>query len=155
MMLTEKGKTLIKVLYIVYIILLICFIFSNSMASKEESAGVSEGVLAFVNGVLESVGLPFAFEHSFVRKAAHVIEFMTLGASLFGFLILNKTVSRKNCIYCAFLSSLVAMSDETIQYFFERGSMLLDVWLDSFSAYVGILIVFVIYHFISLRKKIS
>ena len=149
----KNIKKIIKVLYCLYLILLLCFIFSNSMASKEESAEISSGILTNINDFFDSVGLPFEFEHDFVRKMAHVIEFMTLGISLFGFLALNETVKIKNCVYCAFFSCLVAMTDETIQFFYERGSMVIDVWLDLVSAALGILAAYSIYYIHSQKRK--
>lgn len=148
-----KKRKLIKILYVVYLALLICFIFSNSMANKEESAGKSLAVLEMINNIAETLGLPFAFSHLFIRKMGHFLEFLTLGISLLVFLILHKKVNFNNCIYCAFVACLVAMGDETIQYFFERGSMLLDVWLDFASAVVGILGAYLVYHFVRIKRN--
>ncbi len=152
-MTNKKKRKIIKILYCVYLVFLICFIFSNSMVSKEESANTSTGVLAFVNNVMESIGIPFSFEHNFIRKAAHVIEFMALGVSLFGFIALDKKVNINNSVYCAFFSCLVAITDETIQYFYERGSMVVDVWLDFASAVLGMLIAQLIYYIVLLKKQ--
>ncbi|MBR6681807.1 MAG: VanZ family protein [Clostridia bacterium] len=152
-MIKVKKKNVITILYLVYLVLLICFIFSNSLSDKEASAGKSLAVLEIVNNVAEAVGLPFRFSHVFVRKMGHFLEFFVLGASLFGFAALLKKVNLKNCVYCAFVACLVAMGDETIQYFCERGSMLLDVWLDFASAVVGILISYSIYHFVSIKRN--
>ena len=137
---TEKKRIIVK-------------IFSNSMASKDESAGVSMGILAALNNFIKSIGIPFQFSHLFVRKMAHVIEFMTLGISLFGFLVINKKINVRNCTYLAFFACIVAMTDETIQYFYERGSMVTDVWLDFLSSAVGILIAYIFYRVFSSKKK--
>ncbi len=150
---TGKKRTIIKILYCVYLVALVCFIFSNSMASKTESAGVSMGILSAINNLIKSIGIPFEFSHSFIRKLAHVIEFMTLGISLFGFLGINKKINIRNCIYSAFFACIVAMTDEMIQYFYERGSMVTDVWLDFLSAVAGILIAYIFYRFILSKKK--
>ena len=147
-MTSDIKRKIVKITYCIYLILLICFIFGNSMSSIDESAEQSTAILDAVNNLVESVGLPFKFEHIFIRKTAHIIEFVTLGASLFGFLVLNKKVKSENCVYCAFFCCLVAMTDETIQFFCERGSMVVDVWLDFVSAVVGISISYLIYYFI-------
>lgn len=145
-----KNRKLFQILYIVYLIAIVLFIFSNSLPSMEESAETSGRLLNTVNTVLDSVGLPKMESDTLIRKTAHFVEFFVLGASLFGYTILTDKV-RYNCsIYCAFASCLIAMADETIQYFSERGSLLTDVWLDLFGAVVAITLFHLIY---SKRKK--
>ena len=147
-------KTIIKeILYIVYLILLIAFIFGNSFASIEESAEDSGRILAFINNILNSLRIPIEFSEFFIRKTAHFIEFFTLGASVFGYVVLFKKVTIPNVIYSIFTSCLIAMLDETIQYFTNRGSMLLDVWLDFFAALISIVLLYVLYRIKSTLKK--
>ncbi len=148
----EKTK-IIKIFYCVYLILLIGFIFNNSMASKEVSAEKSTAVLDSVNKILESAGVEYRLEHVVVRKLGHIIEYFALGASIFGYLVINKTVNFKNCIYCSFVACVIGMIDETIQYYVGRGSMVLDVWLDFVSAVLGISLAYLIYILISKKLK--
>ena len=54
------------------------FIFSHSAQPAPVSGAQSRGVMAFVNEVLGSWGLPGVSEH-LLRKAAHFAEFMALG----------------------------------------------------------------------------
>ena len=138
-----KKRPLIRLVYNLIIISVIIFIFSNSVLSVEQSSNASGRVLTFVNGILEKLNSPFVLSVVFVRKAAHFIEYFTLGALLAGDVILFKERSVKYFVYYTFASCLVAMTDETIQYFTNRGSMLLDVWLDLFAAALAILLVFV------------
>ena len=143
-----KKKTLFKTLYIVYILGIIAFIFSNSLPSIEESAETSGRLLSFINNILESLKLPIMESDVFIRKAAHFAEFFVLGASICGYSYFDKKCDFNYMVKSILFSCLVAMSDETIQYFTGRGSMLLDVWLDLFGATVGILIA----RFISKRR---
>jgi len=146
-----NKKKLIKILYCVYLLLYICFIFSNSIKSRELSANDSNYILNALNNFLELIHIPIVLSGLFVRKLAHFTEFFILGLSLSGYLIINKKIERNNFIQISFLSCLVAMTDETIQYFSGRGSMLLDVWLDFSSA---VLAIFLIYLFRE-RKQIN
>ena len=136
-----RKNLIFRIIYLVIIICLIGFIFSNSILSVEESSEASGRVLTWVNGLLEKINSPFLFSVVFVRKAAHFIEYFTLGALLSGYVILFKVCLPKRFVYCSFMSCLISMTDETIQYFSDRGSMLLDVWLDLFAASVGIFLI--------------
>ena len=138
-----KNRPLFRLVYNLIIISVIIFIFSNSVLSVEQSSNASGRVLTLVNGILEKLNSPFLLSVVFVRKAAHFIEYFTLGALLAGDVILFKERSVKYFVYYTFASCLVAMTDETIQYFTNRGSMLLDVWLDLFAAALAVLLVFV------------
>ncbi|MBQ6702837.1 MAG: VanZ family protein [Clostridia bacterium] len=143
-----KKKTLIRIIFAVYLVAFIAFIFSNSLPSIEESAQTSGKALSIINKILDFFGIPTMAGDLIIRKTAHFIEFFILGASLFINALLYTELDKNTAFYCIFASCLVAMTDETIQYFSERGSMLLDVWLDLSGATTAILIFFLIY-----RKK--
>lgn len=139
-----KKKTALKIIYVIYLILLISFIFFNSALNREASSEQSGRVLRFINSFFESVGIPIRVSSLFVRKTAHFIEYFVLGASFKYFFALFRNISIKNAVYSSYCSTLVAMADETIQYFSGRGSMLLDVWLDSFAAFISVIIFYLI-----------
>lgn len=147
---TKTKSTIFRILYILLIIATILFIFSNSLDSKDESSLKSSGVHEIINNVLKFLHSPFLLSEYFVRKAAHFTEFFILGSLLFGYTALEKKVVFQNEIYACFISCIVAMTDETIQYFSNRGSMLLDVWLDFSAATIAIIFFYCIY---ILRKK--
>jgi len=135
-----NKKIFIKILYLIYITLLIAFIFGNSLKTREASSLQSSFVMDFLNNVLH-----IELNHSFVRKLAHFIEFFVLGCSLYGgFILFNKTTFTHS-IYCSYIACIIALTDETIQYFTKRGSMVTDVWLDFLSALSAIIIFSVIY----------
>ena len=135
-----KNKTLFKFIYIIYILGIIAFIFSNSLPSINESAETSGKVLSFINTVLEELKLPIMESDVFIRKAAHFAEFFVLGASICSYSLFDKKCDINYVIKALLLACLVAMTDETIQYFTGRGSMLLDVWLDLSGATTGIIL---------------
>lgn len=139
-----KKKTIFKVIYIIYLVGIITFIFSNSLPSIEESAETSGRLLSFINTILDGLKLPIMESDVFIRKAAHFAEFFVLGASVFGYSYFDKKYDKNYIVKSIFFCCLVAMSDETIQYFTGRGSMVLDVWLDLSGATAGIIISFLI-----------
>jgi VanZ family protein len=122
------------------------------LPSIEESAQTSGRVLEILNNVLSFFGLPLLKSDFLIRKAAHFIEFFVLGASLFGYTLFNRVPDKNTVIRCAFLSCIIAMTDETIQHFTDRGSMLLDVWLDFIAALIAISLFYLIYQ-VKFNKK--
>lgn len=88
------------------------FIFYNSLESKAESGARSGAVVEAIKPVLDPKGKisEEIFEH-YVRKAAHMTEFGTLGMLMFGVLF-------------------VAALDEFVQSFTGRGSLVSDVLVD-------------------------
>ncbi len=149
----SKKRLIVNVLYTIFIVLIITFIFGNSLSNKEESANQSGSVLAFVNSILEFINFPVLMSHKFLRKLAHFTEFFVLGASVMGLFLYNKKENYDYFVYSCFFCCFIAMTDETIQYFTNRGSMLLDVWLDFFGACVGITFLYFIYKFIKSKKS--
>lgn len=140
-----NKRKLIKILYIVFLILYICFIFSNSLKSKESSSNDSASIHMLLNNILAGLKIPIVLSEYFVRKLAHFTEFFILGLSFFGYIRITNKISINRCIQICFASCLVAMTDETIQYFSGRGSMLLDVWLDFSSSVFAIMLLYLLY----------
>ena len=149
----RATQTILKILYILLVVLFIAFIFSNSLESRETSTSKSTGVLKAINEILENINSPITLKEVFIRKCAHFTEFFILGSLLFGLLCMYKCVNKSNLVYAGFFGCLVAMTDETIQYFSNRGSMLLDVWLDFIAASCALLIFGSIYFAYKKRKK--
>lgn len=149
----ETITKIIRVAYLLMVILLIAYIFSNSIESKAESSSKSNSVVEVINKSLKKINPKFQVTDLFVRKSAHFAEFFVLGASLFGYLLLLNKVSFHTSFYMIFISCLTAMTDETIQYFSKRGSMLLDVWLDLCASVIAIGLFYLIYKYIKRKKK--
>ena len=124
------------------IILVLAFIWGNSLLSPEASWAVSEAVKAVLLALLPGGGSGGGGEGAgllgvLVRKAAHFTEFALLGALL--------TARQRGLPGARTLpplaALLAALADETIQYFTGRTSSVFDVWLDFAGAAVGIIFV--------------
>lgn len=154
MNISKEAKTkIIRVVYLLMVILLIAYIFSNSIESKAKSSSKSSNIVEVINNSLKKISPNLKVTDLFIRKSAHFAEFFVLGASLFGYLVLLNKVSFQTSFYMIFISCLTAMTDETIQYFSKRGSMLLDVWLDLCASVIAIGLFYLIYRYIKHKKK--
>ena len=144
------------------LILILCFVFGNSMLSKQESAEVSSGVMEAIQGILRPVvelitGGPVddTLLHKVVRKGAHFAEFAALSALLTGLLQLLCGTWRTHAIgYVLFLSLLIGVLDEFLQSFTGRGTSVRDVMLDLCGSLIGILFAIVLIELLQwLRRR--
>ena len=148
----------------VAVIVLLCFVFGNSMLSKQDSAEVSATVMELVRGFLRPIvewitGGPVddVLLHKVVRKGAHFTEFAALSFFLTGLLRLFCCMWRTHAMgYVLFFSLLIGVLDEFLQSFTGRGSSVRDVVLDFCGALMGILCAIVaieIYDWFRWRRK--
>ncbi|MBR3879863.1 MAG: VanZ family protein [Clostridia bacterium] len=125
-------------IYVFLFVFILCFIFGNSMLSKELSGTISK----FVAGILGGEAGSTDEGHHLVRKLAHFTEYAALGAV--GHLLFDSMMQDKYRKYVTV--SLVGVTtplvDETIQIFSMRGPALTDVWIDVGGYLVGVLLVF-------------
>ena len=123
-------------LCLVLLVFILMFIWGNSLLPGEVSARLSQWVKNFLSHILPGIPSdPQAGGH-LLRKLAHFSEFACLGVLL------------------AWLYVLAACVDETIQSFVAgRGSSLLDVWLDTAGAAVGIICLLTGYHCYQKHQK--
>ena len=123
------------------VILLICFIFSNSVQSRDASIVRSSTVMELLKPILDPHGRISDGEfHHYVRKAAHFTEFAALGAGLAGVFSSFRWQRRRLALLLPPLAALlIAVSDEVIQIFSPaRGPGVRDVLLDFCGALFGI-----------------
>lgn len=143
------------VLLAIVIVLTLAFIFSNSMESTVESQKKSEAVFDRIWFLLEIVvGKGNVTDH-LVRKLAHFTEFFVLGLELSTLSFLYYPVKRSLYFSLSlplFCGLLAALTDETIQIAYGRGSQVPDVWLDFLGVSIGVAIVLIIW---SLNRKIQ
>ena len=133
----ENAMPKRKKIALVLIILVLCFIWGQSLldgeASSRESGFVFQLVYPFLYRVFGEVD---ATEH-LLRKLAHFMEYAALGCSLslyFGY-------DQKSVLKGMNVALLAALFDETIQLFsVSRGPQISDIWLDFSGAVTGILI---------------
>ena len=139
---TDRRQTGIA-LNILAIVLVLCFIFGNSLQNGVESGNQSHQVQQVVNDVAASVGMDEPISEKFIRKAAHFGEFAVLGLLLcFDLLAFGLLTGAKKRYISLLLSltpipacALLAAVDEWIQTFSEgRAPQLQDVLLDTAGA---------------------
>ena len=139
----KRGKTAL-------LILLLAFIWGNSMLSVETSGALSDALLVKMNTAAQRLGLGedfFSFmvdsdgdgveeaDSYYIRKAAHVTEFAALSALLRS--IFEEKRSRQ-WLWAFGTAVICAGIDETIQIFSHRGSQLRDVCIDAAGAALGL-----------------
>ena len=111
----------------------LCFIWGNSLLSRDESAAMSLRLTLW----LQSIGIPVT-DH-FVRKLAHFCEFGLLGCELTLLFWLRYGLRLRELCLSALAAFLAAAIDETIQIFTGRSGQIKDVLLDFTGAQTGIL----------------
>lgn len=127
---TKLNRTVILVFMILFTL---AFIFSNSFESQEVSNAKSTALTEFFNRIFGAETL----ENPIIRKLAHIMEFTLLGAEF----MLFAAVRRMNFTVPLLSGLLCALTDETIQMFTGRGSLVSDVWIDFCGVCIGMLIV--------------
>ena len=122
-----------KTIYIILFCLILCFIWGNSILSREVSGAISHFIADIFGGEQGATDEG----HHFVRKLAHFTEFAALGAV---FWLLSGEYTRdlaKRALSAAFVELFVPLCDETIQIFSGRGPALADIWIDAAGYVVG------------------
>lgn len=138
----KKNSVLVRRLWAAAAILVVLFIWSNSLRNADRSTVQSDTVLTTLAPFLKDFPEDtIRFFRVLIRKAAHITEFAALGLTLCAAL---SAPSRRYCraaVMALALSSLVASSDELIQRFVPgRSGQLSDVCLDTLGAALGILL---------------
>lgn len=79
-------KKITKIAIVIAVVIILAFIFGNSLLTKRQSNGLSKGIYDTLSPYLSKV-LPSIITsengHLIVRKAAHFLEFFALGIFLF------------------------------------------------------------------------
>jgi VanZ family protein len=140
-----------KYIYLTLTGLWLVFIFFNSMQPAADSSAASSFFVDIANSVLTFFGVraDLSLLSLLIRKCAHIFEFFILTLLFFGFA--GQIHLRYRPVLALSFTMLMALSDETIQYFSEgRVSSVIDVFIDMIGAAAAIGI---IYLFIAARKK--
>ena len=147
MIVTKKRKILCAVL----IAANLAFIWGNSLLPGTDSGNLSGGIMAWINSFLGLGEAGAETLHLLIRKGAHFTEFACLGLLLTWHFGMAEVKDAARVAYPLLGSVLAACTDETIQIFVDgRGSSLLDVWVDTFGAMAGIILLLLGHH---LRKR--
>ena len=137
----------------VLLVLTLAFIWRNSMESIPESQAKSLDLVAILKPILEPIIGEGKVTDHFVRKTAHFCEFALLGAELRLLFLLLGFGTVQGHMNALFAALAAGVADETIQYFYDRGSMVLDVVLDFCGAFFGALVLLLIALGVRHRKK--
>ncbi len=132
-----------KRIYGCLFVLVLCFIFGNSVLSREASGAISHFVAEIIGKV--SGGDTGEEGHYLIRKMAHLIEFAALGAIshlFFDSLIRDKY---RKYVTISFVGMATPLIDETIQIFSDRGSAIADVWIDMGGYLIGTAVIFALF----------
>lgn len=127
--------------YGVLFVFMLCFIWGNSMLSREISGAISH----FVASILGGESGPSDEGHFLVRKMGHLLEYTALGVvSYLNFDLLIQDRSRKYLVV-SLIGVTTPLIDETIQIFSGRGPSLTDVWIDVLGYTLGAVTVFLMF----------
>ena len=117
--------------------LIVAFIWGNSLLPQAQSRLESDFVLRVLRRIF-GAHLDQATASHLVRKAAHFTEYALLGfagAALF----LSGRRGLQPTVNVLSLSLAVAVLDESLQLFSDRGAMVTDILLDFSGAVCGVL----------------
>lgn len=140
---TRNRKRLWNTLLGVLLVWTLCFIWGNSLLSRENSAAFSGKVVELLTPIFSSLSMEGPDEHV-IRKLAHFTEYAILGLELAALFFINRGRSLKSIGYSALSALAAASADETIQLFSGRAAMLKDVLLDFSGALTGILLLWLL-----------
>ena len=150
----KKSDKFYLILWGVLSALTLIVIYGQSTLSKAESSNVSGFVTTFLKPILDPANLWSDSDfHHFVRKMGHFTEYACFGFFFGNFSRLLGKIKSTSYISMPLLVALgVAVSDEYLQYFTGRGSMVTDVVLDFSGALFGFFVIFVIDFLLKRRK---
>lgn len=131
--------------------LVLCFIWGNSMLPGEESKAISGGLLNWLRQTFPALE---ALPELYLRKLGHFSEFCLLGFLLTWFFLIQGQRGIHRVTMPLLFALLTAVTDETIQTFsLERYPSVMDVWIDTAGACVGIVALLVLHSLITLLFK--
>lgn len=123
-------KLICRILLIAMIIATVSFAYVNSMLPPETSAQQSGTVGEIISQIIPPTSPLGSFVQQYLRKIAHFTEYGLLGAELAIYVVFF-TENKKKWVPVSILFAFFAgFIDETIQIFSDRGSSVMDVWLD-------------------------
>ena len=144
------------VLFTVLSLLIMAFIYGNSIPSIPESRETSLSIAALLRPLLDPKHrLDDEVYHILVRKLAHFVEYGALGTSLTALAAQFEWKKWHLPVAPMVVSVLVALSDEGLQYFTGRGNSMKDVGIDSCGALCGMLFVLAVIWLIKQRKQVG
>ena len=142
------------ILCVVLLIVMLAFIWGNSLRTGAESGAMSGSLLQWINAFLHLDEAGAEKLHFAIRKMAHFTEFACLGALLCWFFGMTGETKRHLFFMPQLFGLLAACVDETIQvYTPDRGPSLIDVWIDTAGVAAGITFLLIGYNYICKYNK--
>lgn len=147
-----RKPALISWPWFILMCLMIAVIWGNSMVPGDDSGGISLTVLAWVQGALGMIGLPYEWLTNFIiRKVAHFTEYLVLALIAMQALrphrVSAQGLSRKKRLVLAITTAAIlivvpSIDEGVIQRFIgvNRGPALRDVIIDCCGAATGALL---------------
>lgn len=130
------------VVMLIAAILVLCFIWGNSMMPGARSDAISIGFRNFLAAKLQGISWIHVPRNAVMRKLAHITEFTVFGIVL---TIMLKGMMRVSCGWVLLAGMSTALADETIQLFTgSRTSNVKDVWIDMSGFCTGVIIVMLV-----------
>ena len=141
----KKRKVLPRVFTTLFTLLYLGWIFSNSLATAQQSGAASGKVR------------DACVSHRFIRKAAHFSEFALLGFLAFFMYDTYFSARKKATAICAFLAAGTTLAggaaDECIQIFADgRGPSVFDAMIDFAGGICGVFVALAVF-FIAKKVK--
>ena len=130
-----------KMIYLLLSVLIMSFIFGNSLMDAVDSNSESRFLTAFVQYILNWLGfhVPIAELHHIIRKCAHFTEFALESFFVAKTLSAFKVRRQTWLAYALLIGLLTAVIDENIQlYSIGRSGQVTDVLLDFSGTIVGV-----------------
>ncbi len=139
-----------KILLAVMLLLIIGFIWSNSMDNSDKSYIKSGRAMEIIINILSPVFpedgkvMRYISNESHIRKIGHFVEYFLLGQVTAG---ISYSFSEKSIKYFYIVFSVpfvISVIDEFIQYFTGRTYLIKDVWIDCAGYLSGAFLIYMI-----------
>ncbi len=151
----NKNKKVLLIIFSIITILILIFIFGNSLFSKDQSSTESGFIYNLCKPLLDFIFGKDVITHNIFRKMAHFSEYMLISLDIMIlYIIKNNDSFYKNIYYPISIGLFIGVIDESLQIISDRGPAILDVLIDYSGYLTGIIIVILIKMIIKLVKKI-
>ena len=140
----RAGRAWLLWVSLAAVVLVLCFIYGNSLQNGEESMQTSDAVVEVVKPIVDPKDqIEDETFSNIVRKLAHFTEFFLLGLALCGVQIgvsAYPTLPRLRVSDALLFLLVCAVADEFLQSFTGRTSSVRDVLIDFGGALCGMLL---------------
>lgn len=144
----------VRIALILLVLATIAHAFYQSSLPPEKSTQQSDKVGEIIEEIVPPETKPGEYIQQNIRKLAHFTEFFFLGlwAALYAVFFARKAVSFVNL---CFFGMAIALLDETVQIFSQRGPSVKDVWIDLFGYAAALLLVLFVLLIVYVIRQIN